>query len=292
MEAKLAVDCRNELGECCFWDPRDESLWWTDIERSCVYRMGPGSSVERFNLPGRAGFMLPCRDPGFVIGFPSQIVRSNRELTVFTKLQDVEPELHQTRINDAAVDPFGGIVFGTFDETQDMSARRPIASVYRLAPDGSLSRLFGNVTISNGIAFSPDGETMYFADSAVGRIRRFRVGAAFASLTEFEPLAEPDAAPGMPDGARVDADGRYWSARVWGGCVVRFGTDGEIDARVDLPVKGATCVAFGGSELSELYVTTLRTRHTRKELDAAPEAGGIFAAVVDTPGLPQSLCSI
>lgn len=291
MEARILEDCRNELGEGCYWDHRDGTLWWTDIERSCVYRRAGGGERTRHQLPGRAGFILPRKGGGFVLGFPKQIALADGALTSFAKLHDIETALPQTRANDATVDPYGGIVFGTFDETQDMEARRPIASLYRLGPDGGLVRLLGGITTSNGLAFSPDGAIMYFADTAVGTIRRFRIGPDFSAFDEISPLAGPDAAPGCPDGGTVDAEGNYWSARVWGGCVVRFDPDGRITARVDLPTKGPTCVALGGDGLRTLYVTTLRVRHTAEELAAAPHAGGVFAVEVDIAGMEQRLCS-
>ena len=292
MDARLFFDCRNALGECCFWDPRDDCLWWTDIERSCVWRMDAGRNAIRFNLPGRAGFILPRQGPGFVIGFPNQVALADQELKVFSRLHDVEPDLPQTRINDAAVDPFGGIVFGTADETPDMEQRRPVGNVYRLGPGGELERLFGDVVLTNGLEFSPDGQTMYFADTPDGRIRRFRVGADFSEFAEIAPLAGRDAAPGLPDGGTVDAEGNYWNARVWGGCVVRFDAGGQVTARIDLPTKGPTCVAFGGVSLKRLFITTLSVRHTEDELKAAPHAGSIFVADMDIPGTRQHLCAL
>ena len=292
MKIYLVVDCRNRLGECCFWDPRDHCLWWTDIEGSSAWRMDADKNTTRFMLPGRAGFILPRSEAGFVIGFPKQVVLANQELTAFTKLHDVEADLPQTRINDAEVDPFGGIVFGTFDETSDMEKRRPVANVYRLSPDGSLKVLFGNVTISNGLAFSPEGDIMYFADTPDGRIRRFRIEENFSRIEEIDALTTREAAPGLPDGGTVDAEGNYWNARVWGGCVVRFDTKGNVSAQIDLPTKGPTCVALGGRSLTRLYITTLRVRHTAEEICASPNAGGIFATEVEIPGTRQRLCAL
>ena len=290
--ATLVADCRNMLGECCFQDPRDDALWWTDIDSSRVWRMDADRRTRSFVLPGRAGFILPRRKDGFVVGFPDQLCLANGDLTRFARLHDVEPGLPQTRVNDACVDPFGGIVFGTFDETPETDRRRPVGAVYRLAPDGGLARLFGEVTIANGLAFSPDGTVMYFADTPAGAIRRFRVGPEFSGLDEIDPLAGGRDAPGLPDGGTVDAEGRYWSARVWGGCVVRFGRDGRVDARIDVPTKGPTCVTFGGADQSELFITTRRRHHSEEELAAAGHAGGLFSARTGTPGIPQLLCAL
>ncbi|MDE2911973.1 MAG: SMP-30/gluconolactonase/LRE family protein [Paracoccaceae bacterium] len=289
---KLVVDCKNTLGECCFLDPRDNALWWTDIDASRIWRLDANLQTRSFVLPGRAGFILPRRKEGFVIGFPDQLCLADGDLTCFTRLHDVEPDLPQTRINDACVDPFGGIVFGTFDETPEMDKRRPVGAVYRLGPDGGLTQLFGDVVITNGLAFSPDGTVMYFADTPVRTIRRFRIGPDFSEFDEIEPLAGSHDAPGMPDGGTVDADGNYWSARVWGGCVVRFSADGTPDTRIDLPTKGPTCVTFGGTDLTELYVTSLRRHHSEEELAAADHAGGLFSVRTDTSGIPQLLCAL
>lgn len=156
--AQCRVDCRNTLGEGCAWDPRDGSLYWTDIQECRILRLGSDGASTTFELPERAAFILPRRGSGFVIGFASRIAVADASLSTFTTLAVIEPELPQTRVNDAAVDPSGGIVFGTFDERD----RQPGASLYRIAPNGVLTCLLDGVTISNGIAFSPDGATLYF----------------------------------------------------------------------------------------------------------------------------------
>lgn len=288
MRVFCAVDCRDTLGEGCLSDPRDGSLYWTDIEGRRLHRLASNGETTTFPLPERAGFVLPRRDPGFVIGFADRVALADPIFRQFTTLHVIEADLPQTRVNDATVDPEGGVVFGTFDERD----RRHVASVYRIAPSGELRHLLSSVTISNGLAFSPDGTIMYFADTPVGVIRRFAVGAGFRTFVEIEPLAGPNVAPGRPDGATVDKEGCYWNARVWGGCIVRIAPNGRVVDRLDLPTKGPTCVAFHGPSLTRLYATTLRLRHSPEELESMPQAGGLFAADVEVPGCPQLLCSL
>ena len=284
--ASCIVDCRNTLGEGCVWDPRDESLYWTDIEGKSIWRLLSDGAVASFALSDRVSFILPRRDPGFVVGFPHSIAIADPLFAEFETVALIEPQLPQTRVNDAAVDPYGGIVFGTFDERD----RQPVASLYRLAPSGELQPLLaGGITISNGIAFSPQGDLMYFADTPMAVIRRFKIGPNFSSVQEVAPLAGPDIAPGRPDGAVVDDEGYYWNARVWGSCLVRISPDGRLTDRIDLPTKGPTCVALGGKAMTRLFATTLRVRHTPAELDMAPQAGGVFALDVDQPGQPSRL---
>lgn len=286
--ARCIVDARNTLGEGCVWDPRDNCLYWTDIAESRIHRLSEDGTVTTFGLPERAGFVMPCREPGFVVGLASRIVRTDAAFSRFDEIAVIEPELPQTRVNDAAVDPLGGIIFGTFDERD----RKPVAALYRLSPQGEVTKILSDFTISNGIAFSPDGATLYFADTPEGTIRRFRSEDGWQSLIEMSPLAAPDVAPGKPDGAVTDAGGHYWNARVWGGCLVRLSPDGELVETVALPTKGPTCVTIGGRDGRTLFATTLRVMHSEEELAAAPLAGGLFAVALDSPGTPQRLSAL
>ena len=154
-DVSTALICKNILGESCFWDPRINSLIWTDIEGKKIWKLNEKNQSLDYNLPDRAGFILPRKKDGFIIGFPKHIAISNQDFSSFEKLCDVEINLKQTRINDAKVDPYGGIVFGTYNEDPDKINRKPIANLYRLAPDLSLTNLLSNITVSNGIAFSP-----------------------------------------------------------------------------------------------------------------------------------------
>ena len=288
MTATCVVDCKNTLGEGCVWDPRDGGVYWTDIAESRIYRLDGDGAVTVFSLPERAGFVLPRNQTGFVVGFASRIAICDPTFQVFETVALIEEDLPQTRVNDAAVDPFGGIVFGTFDERD----RKPVAALYRCSPGGIVSRLLSGVTISNGIAFSPAGDLMYFADTPEGTIRRFHVGPlSWENLPEAAPLAGPDIAAGRPDGAIVDSEGCYWNARVWGGCLVRIAPDGNVVGTIALPIKAPTCVTLGGRDGRTLYATTLRVMHTNDELRAAPFAGGLFAAQVKAPGVPQRLAA-
>lgn len=289
MEATCVVDCKNTLGEGCVWDPRDGAVYWTDIAESRIYRLGGDGAVTVFPLPERAGFILPRKQQGFVLGLATRIVTCDASFKTFTTIAVIEEDLPQTRVNDAAVDPFGGIVFGTFDERD----RKPVAALYRCAPSGEITRLLSDITISNGIAFSPAGDLLYFADTADGPIRRFQPGSSgWNELREISPLAGLDVAAGRPDGAVVDSEGSYWNARVWGGCLVRISADGRVQETVKLPTKGPTCVTLGGKDGRTLFATTLRVMHTEEELEAAPLAGGLFSVRVTVPGVPQRLADI
>ena len=120
------LKCENLLGESCFWDPRYNCLVWTDIEAKKAWMLDDNNQSFVFNLPDRAGFILPRKKEGFIIGFPNFIAISDKNFSSFEKICEVETTNNQTRINDAKVDPYGGIVFGTYNEDPDKAKRKPI----------------------------------------------------------------------------------------------------------------------------------------------------------------------
>lgn len=287
--ARTAFDCNNLLGEGCNWSVLDDRLWWTDIEAKCVFCWDDhGKAAALHQLPDRAAFVLPRIRGGFVLGFPKSIVVTDPAFTDFTQVAEIEPHLPQTRINDAAIDPYGGIVLGTYNE----QSREPVGGVYRIAPNGEVITLLSDVAAANGLAFSPDGGIMYFTDTGEGTIRRFNLAPEFASLTEIKPLSGPNIAPGSPDGATVDNQGGYWSARLRGGCVVRIDRDGYVTDHVDLPSRAPTCVALGGKELKTLFITSRRVRQSSDELRQFPESGNLFSIEIDQAGRPPFCCRV
>ncbi len=187
MNTACIVDCRNTLGEGCVRDPRDGASGRTDIEESRIYRLAPGSirsPPSRF----RASCFYPAvRSRARVRGsaLPCHLAVADPDLPSFRLARRRTWTGPKTPWNDAAVDPFGGIVFGTFDERD----RQPAASLYRLSPDGTLRSALGRHHRSaTGMACSRWGIS-YFADTPAGVIRRFRIGLNFSSIDEIDALA-------------------------------------------------------------------------------------------------------
>jgi len=280
----IALKCKNILGESCFWDFRNNSLFWSDIEGKKIWKLDNKNQSFNFNLSDRAGFILPRKNEGYVIGFPKSIVISNKDFSSFEKICEVEIGIKGTRINDAKVDPYGGIVFGTYNEDSDKKNRKPIANLYRLAPDLSLTHLLSNITVSNGLAFSQKDNIMYFADTPTGRIQKFSYNQDFKKLNELESnMIFKDV--GEPDGATLDIDDNYWSARVRGKCIICIDTkNGKIIEKIDLPTRTPTCVAFGNSDLSSLYITSLRADPINDSAD-----GNLYKIKTGTQGSKQLL---
>jgi L-arabinonolactonase len=283
MEAELVVDCRNAHGEGVLWSPEHGLLMWTDIHGRRLWTLDPSTGVaEDHAVPGRLCCFAPRAGrpwsevvAAFSDGFSLLDVVSGarRDLMAF------EPELETTRLNDGRTDPRGRLVAGGMDEGSDM---RPISSVWRLDPDLSAHRLFGGVTVANSTCFSPDGRTLYFADSPTGEIRAYPYDPETGEAGAPRVLARVD---GIPDGSCVDAEGHVWNA-VWEGYRVdRWTPDGRLERSIPIPVAKPTCCAFGGEDLTTLYVTTSRLGEDPDRLAREPTAGGLYAVRTGIRGL-------
>lgn len=285
---ELLVDARNTLGEGILWDERAERLFWTDIEASELWSCdAAGGAVRRWPLPERLCSMaLTAQDGRLLLGLASGLAFFALSDGRIERLHQVEAHLPDTRLNDGRVDRQGRFVFGMFNQAED--PKHPVGGFYRLNRDLSLERLpLGGVAIANSICFSPDGRTMYYADSATGAIRCCDYEPVSGAVSNLRIFAAADAAPGGPDGSTVDAEGCLWSTRWGAGQVVRFTPDGQVDRVLRLAAAQPSCPAFGGPGLDVLYVSSARVGLAPEALAAAPEAGGVFVQRLDVRGLPE-----
>jgi L-arabinonolactonase len=279
----VAVDCVNHHGEGVLWNDLDGQLWWTDIEGRTLWSFDPRS--ERFNqypMRERVCCFAPRTAGGFVLGVASGFVLRHPLTQQWDVLASFESALPQTRLNDGRTDRQGRFVAGGMDERNGEA----VSSVCRLETDLSVTPLFDAVACANSICFSPDGRTMYFADSPSGRIDAFDYDADGTQPPhKSRTLASLDIAHGVPDGSCVDAHGYLWNA-VWaGGRVERRAPDGRLDRVIHLPVAKPTCCAFGGAALDTLYITTSRLHSTPEQLADEPLAGALFAIRPGVSGL-------
>ncbi len=285
--ASLVVPAQCALGEGATWCERTGRFYWTDIEGACLHRYDP-STGERtsFAMPERLATFALCANPDhLLLGLATHLAFFDLNTREMQRIVEVEPGL-DTRLNDGRCDRQGRFVFGTKHEGADLQA---VGGFYRLGHDLSLERLpLPSPAISNSIAFSPDGATMYFCDSPTREILACDYGAdgTIANVRAFVRLADSD---GVPDGSTVDEQGGLWNAQ-WGGArVVRYGPDGVETDRVSVPTSQPSCVALGGPDLSTLYITTARVELDAASLASEPGAGGIFVAPSGRRGLPEPL---
>jgi L-arabinonolactonase len=285
---ELVVDGRHVLGEGIIWDDRTDRLFWTDIERSELWSLRPSdNALQRWPLPERLCSMALTNDDGrLLLGLASGLSFFDLAGGELTRIHDIEADIPTTRLNDGRVDRQGRFVFGMFNQAEN--PKLPVGGFYRLNHDLTVEKLpLGGVAIANSICFSPDGATMYYADSATREIRCCDYDAATGTVSNPRQFAAGDAAPGDPDGSTIDADGYLWSTRWGAGQVVRFAPSGSVDLVLELAAPQPTCPAFGGAGLDVLYVTSATVGLPSDILREKPGSGGVFARNVGVRGLPE-----
>ena len=288
-EIHCVVDCQNVLGECATWHPEEEVLYWTDIQGRQMWRYDPltGDS-ESWSVPDRIGSFALRAEGGFLAALPTSIVTWSPDQGLGRAVAETLPgQAPGTRLNDGRCDRQGRFVVGGFDET----TRRPIAGLWRLEQDGAVTTLIRDgITCDNGLCFSVDGDTMYFADTPERTIWAYDYDASpGAPLGERRMFNDGEDQPGRPDGSTVDAEGYVWNAQVFGGRVVRYAPDGRVDRVVTLPVSHPTSVCFGGEDLEVLYVTSLSRTAAQPDWTPGPEDGAIHAFRPGVRGLAEPM---
>ena len=271
------------VGEGPVWDPRIGRVLWVDIPNGTILFTDPadGSTRER-KLSLSVGVVLPRASGGYVAalqdGFYALSDEGQPEL-----IAPVEADDPRTRFNDGEIDPQGRFWAGTMD----WHAEPEVGSLYRLDPDGRVTRMVERVTISNGLGWSPDGGTMYYVDTPTRRIDRFDFDAVSGDISDRREFVTIREGGGRPDGLTVDSEGAVWVATWPGYGVHRYLPDGTLDAIIPLPVSNVSSCELGGSDLRDLYITTAWELLSEAEHAAQPLAGSLFHTRVDVPGQPR-----
>lgn len=285
----VIVECAlarcDQLGEGPIWDERDQSLWWVDIRAPALHHWKPGASAATtITLPDAVGSIALRERGGLMAAAKSGLHALDAASGALTPWVDPEAHLPDNRFNDGRCDRQGRFIAGTMPE----SNREPTGSLYRFDPDGHCSKLLGDISVPNSLAFSPDGRTLYFADTHRNRIWAFDYDIACGGISRQRLFASTEGHAGRPDGSCVDADGYLWNCEYGGWRVVRYAPDGHIDGAIPLPVANPTCCCFGGAELDTLYITSARQRLTPLQLTEQPLAGCLFAVRPGVTGLLES----
>ncbi len=278
---ECVLDVKASLGECPVWSVADQALFWVDINAPSLNRFDPESGTNTaWPMPASIGcFALRMRG-GFIAALRDGIWFVDREGRLERKIADAPYDPAHHRFNDGRVDAQGRFWAGSMNEKRDAST----AVLYRLEANLALTPIIPDIMISNGLAFSPDGRTMYHADTAIRAIHAYDFDAANAAISNRREFARFGGEGERPDGAAVDSEGCYWSAFYGGGKVVRISPQGKMLAEFPIPAQCPTMCAFGGPDLRTIYVTSARQKRDAEELARLPQSGGIFALRVDAPG--------
>jgi len=281
---EVAVAAGAELGERPVWNPNTGCLIWVDINVGELHELSlaagdsiiarAGVSVGAAAPRAGGGYVLAAADGFRLIGADGAAAGA-----------PIRPPgmPGNVRFNDGACDPAGRFWAGT----AATDGQAGTGSLYRLDPDRSVTEVFGDVTESNGLGWSPDATVFYYTDSRQepSRVRAFSFDLRSGELGDERDLVTFEPGDGLADGLVVDADGCLWIAMWDGGCVRRYSPNGELLGRYMVPVSRPTCPGFGGPDLDELYVTTAWEGMPAELRTAEPLAGHLLRAKPGARGL-------
>lgn len=293
-DVELAVASASLLGESPLWHPREQVLYWCDIPGKQLNRFDPASgALSHWRFDCEPGSCAPRLDGRLLLAMRDGLWCFDPASGERSRLAAPPYETGKERFNDGKCDPQGRFWVGTIYEPRDPA----LAALYCF-DGGELQRKADGITVSNGLAWSPDGHTMYWSDTkahtiyafdfdpASGGLSQRRVFARFAVKQPGQALADYG---GRPDGAAVDAEGCYWVAMFEGQRLLKLSPQGQILREVVLPVRCATMPCFGDADLKTLYITTSRENRPPAELAQQPLAGCVLKLRVDVPGLPVNM---
>lgn len=281
MRTDVVTDHRASHGEGPVWDARTGNLRWVDMLAGDVLTTDPSTgATQRRHVGAVAAAVRPRRSGGLVMAIERGFALLGPEEETVQVLAEVwRDEL--VRMNDGGCDPQGRFYCGSM--ATDESPGR--GSLYRLDADHSVTAVLEDVTVSNGLAWSPSGATAYYVDTATQRIDQFDFDPVAGTFHERRPLVEIPIEAGKPDGLTVDAEGGIWLALWAGGAIHRYASDGVIEAKITLPVTNVTACAFGGNDLQDLYVTTSRLQAAASEMATAGTLYRVRPGVAGAPVL-------
>jgi sugar lactone lactonase YvrE len=284
LTAELIVDGRWELGEGPIWDTQTDTLVWVDIMGQQVLRYRPGADrAIALPTPLDIGSVAVRRGGGLVAALADGFWLTEPESEDWIRFRPVEADQPDLRFNDGKCDPAGRFLAGSMAYDKHKGA----GGLYRLDPDGTVEQLLDGVTISNGLAWTPDGRTLYYIDTPLQRVDAFDYDTATGRLSNRRPhIVFPPEEPGNPDGMTIDTEGGLWVAMWNGWSVHRYAPDGTLDLVVDVPASHVTSAIFGGPDFTDLYITCAWSELTDDERGAQPQAGSLFKVRPGVQGYP------
>jgi sugar lactone lactonase YvrE len=270
---ELVAHARCRLGEQPVWHPAEQALLWTDIDAGAMYRyyVRTGAWEVFYRGPAVGGFTRQ-EDGSLLLFRVDDVCRLHRDGTC-EHIANAPPGI--SRFNDAIADPEGRVFVGAKSATGSLDT-----GLFLMHRDGRIDQVLTGTAIANGMAFSLDLTVFYWTDSTARTIFAFDYDRRSGALSRRRPLIEIEPEAGVPDGLTVDSAGCLWSARWDGAAVHRYAPTGEPLSMLDLPVPQVTAAAFGGADLSTLFVTTAGGAGD----DSASLAGGLFGARAEVRG--------
>jgi len=271
-------ELRDTLGEGPIWSPSKNAVLWVDIFGQEVHELAlDKGSITSWSVPERIGWIVEREGrEDFVAGLKTGFVHLQLHPFCIRRIGNPEPDRPQNRMNDAKTDAAGRIWAGSKDDSDQIAS----GALYRLDPDFTWSRQDDGYLVANGPAFSPDGKTMYHADSGRRTVFAFDIDER-SELSRKRVFVTFEEEWGYPDGMATDAEGGIWIAHWGGGRISRFLPDGTVDRSVSIPATNITSVVFAGPRLDRMFVTSAALG-----CESEPLAGALFEVEARVSGHP------
>lgn len=286
----VLLDIPMQLGECPIWHAAEQALYWIDIQGQAVHRCHPTSRSHRvWPLPSEPGCIAFTNAGALLVAMRHGISLLDLDSGTLTPYVAAPYDTSLSRFNDGRCDAKGRLWVGSLYDPRD----RPAGTLYCLE-QGRLNDYAIPVTVSNGVAFSPDDQIFYHTDTTAHRISAHDFNIETGTLSNGRTFHQFHQERGLgyggrPDGAAMDSEGAYWVAMYEGGRVVRLSPQGEILREIAVPARCPTMVAFGGPDLRTLFITTARFKRPQDELDALPLSGHVLTVRVENTGIAEHI---
>ena len=273
-KVELEFEYQAALGEGPVWNAKTQELYWVDILGKQLHIYNPNNKENRsIELPGLVGTVVPFTSRQAVVALENGIYKVNLKSGDLQLLADVEATQLENRFNDGKCDPNGNLWVGSMNLAEEAAT----GNLYKIAPDGTTTKMLDSITISNGIVWDRRATTMYYIDTPTGVIRAFDYDKNTASISNERVVVKVDPADGFPDGMAIDENNNLWVGLWNGNAVIQYDSKtGETLQKVAVPAHNVTAVAFGGPDLEIMYITTARVDMTEEELEQYPLAGSVF----------------
>lgn len=277
-----ALAVRARLGEGPVWDGESQALSWVDILNHRVHRFLPETGEHRvYEVGDVVGCAIPASGNRMLLALRHTLAVLDLTSGVVEHILTVEQDNPAGRLNDGKCDSHGRLWLGSM-----CSGECDAGKLYRYDPDGRLHTMDTGFGIANGLGWSPDDRTFYLTDSPARKILAYDFDPEAGAINNRRVFANLAGEEFFPDGLAIDEDGCVWSAQWAGSCVIRFASDGRELLRVPVPVKLPTSCAFGGSNLTGLYVTSASVGLSEQELEENFFSGDLFCVQTGVRGLP------
>ena len=271
MEAQHVYPAQNILGEGPLWSVKEQALYWVDIDGKKIQRFSPATkNYQTFSVPIKVTLLAFRKAGGFICGTENGFYFWDTNTQNLEFISHPETDKKESRFNDGKVDRGGRLWAGT------MTAQGASSALYRMDGDLSITSMLSNITISNGIGWSPDSRIMYYVDSLRYVIHAFDFDINLGTISQKRPFVQLSTDDGVPDGLTVDSEGYVWCAIYDGWKVMRYNPAGRTAAEIKMPVARPSSCAFGGKNLNELYITTISEGLTAAQKQDQPTAGDLF----------------